>query len=148
MLPSPILVSCLTVYNVSLCYSCNIYSLVKSPKSNYHHNTAPRHPQPFQKNYQDDDIYANVSEIADKIRLSYEVDQLKERVKVLENENTKLKEENTKSKNIIDDFYTKNRELESELTRLKKARGFENNLRPLVPPTKPVISPRPDKQRT
>ena len=68
--------------------------------------------------------------------------------KVLENENTKLKEENTKSKNIIDDFYTKNRELESELTRLKKARGFENNLRPLVPPTKPVISPRPDKQRT
>ena len=106
--------------------------------------TAPSHSKPSQK--KDEDIYANVSQLADNIRLSHEVDQLKERVKELENENTLLKEENTRSKNIIEDFYTQRRELESELSRLKNARGFENDLK--IPLTVPFIKPRPDKQKT
>ena len=140
--PVSMIVSIILLY-----HSCVI--LARSPQLKCDPDTAPLHPQTFQKKYQDDDIYANVSQIADNIRMSHEVDQLKERVTELENENSILKEENTRSKSIIDDFHARSRELESELARLKNDRGFENNLEipPKHPLSKPVISPRPDKPR-
>ena len=146
--PFPILTPVSMIVSVILlCHSCVI--LDRSPRLKCIADTTPLQAQTSQKKYDDDDIYANVSQIADNIRMSHEVDQLKKRVTELENENSILKEENASSKNIIDDFHARRIELESELARLKNNRGFENNLEipPKLPLSKPLISPRPDKPR-
>ena len=88
--------------------------------------------------YDDGEIYANVGPIYENIRLKHEVAQCQDRCRLLEEDNSALREDNEKKSKIIDNFKIQNTELESEVAELRKLGNFENNHKPALPTASPL----------
>ena len=104
--------------------------------------------------YEDGEIYANVGQLAENVRLKHELEQSRAHTMQVEEENLRLREDIEKNTKIIDHFQIKNKELESKVTELRKLGKFENDQVPAPPPiiprkfpmAPPSPGPRPCKQ--